>query len=71
MKRLFLLISAIYVGISFMGCSRESSTQISIEKPNIVNVKTENTEEFDITDWETTPYETIGICQHSCRNFYF
>ncbi|MFT5875895.1 MAG: hypothetical protein ACI8WT_004895 [Clostridium sp.] len=62
MKKLFLLISVIYVGISFMGCTREPSTQIPIEKPNIVNVKIENTEEFDITDWKPTPYETVNNC---------
>lgn len=54
------MISVIYVGISFMGCTRESSTQIPIDKPNIVNVKIENTEEFDITDWKPTTYETVN-----------
>lgn len=60
MKKMCLLIFAIYAGISFMGCARRPSTQTSIEKPNIVNVKIENTEKFDITDLKPTPYETIN-----------
>jgi hypothetical protein len=60
MKKLFFMIFAIYVGISFMGCARRPSTRISIEVPNIVNVKIKNTEEFDITDSKLTPYETIN-----------
>jgi hypothetical protein len=60
MKKLFLLIYAIYVGISFMGCTKEPSTQIPIDKINIVNVKIENTKKTDITNWKTTTYETVN-----------
>lgn len=60
MKKLFLLISILYVGVSFMGCTREASRQISIEKQNTVNVKIENTEEVEITDWEPTQYKTVN-----------
>ena len=51
MKRLITLVFVIYIGISFMGCTEKSNSQIPIEKTvlqesNIVNSKIENTEEF-------------------------
>lgn len=51
MKRLITLVFVIYIGFSFMGCTKETISQIPIEKTllqdsNIVNDKIENTEEF-------------------------
>ena len=51
MKRLILLVFAISIGISFMGCTKKSVSQISSEKSilqdsNSVNVKIQTTEEF-------------------------
>ncbi|PKM49669.1 MAG: hypothetical protein CVV02_15070 [Firmicutes bacterium HGW-Firmicutes-7] len=60
MKKLCLLISVIYVSVSFMGCSREPKTQIPIDEMNIVNVSIENNEEIDLTNWEPSEYETVN-----------
>ena len=43
-----------------MGCTREPSTQMPIEKPNIENVKIENNTEFEKTDWKPTQYENVN-----------
>ena len=62
MKRLILLVSALCIGISFMGCTKKSSLQIPIEKTvlkgsNLVNAKIESTKEF-IRLLEKSGYKT-------------
>ena len=51
MKRLIILIISIFIGISFMGCVKKTSSQIPIDETtlqcsNMINSKIENTKEF-------------------------
>ena len=71
MKRLILLISAICIGISFMGCTKKSGSQIPIEKTslkgsNLVNAKIENTEEF-IKSLEKSGYKPKTTKQENSK----
>ena len=59
MKKLIVLVSAVFIGIYFMACSKKPTTQIPIEKTIIVNAKLEDTK-IETTEEFTKSLDKIG-----------